>query len=260
MASEEKKITLRHNEYEITIKIKNDYEESRNALKKAIYFQDKDLEKFELFYIDEEEDENIIEEDNFEEAFNSSIWGLRPIDDNTQPPEPQVDLKEIKKQVKNKVNKAQKDINKKIEQIKEDLKQKFMKIANEKITANNLKYEEKIKKYEEIIKSLKEKNKIILEQVEKEHEASVQKILNDVSEYTEKKVEEELEQYNNEFSENLNSIIQESTLKIEKSNQEVKKNTEEIFSFTDKIKQSMDGSRMTMSEIFNKSQAVNNQK
>ena len=162
MSSEEKKITLKHNGYEITLKIKNDYEESKNALKKAIYFQDKDLEKFELIYIDEEEDENVIDEDNFEEAFNSSVWELRPTDENPQPKEPQVDLKEIKKQVKNKVNKAQKDINKKIEQIKEDLKQKFMKIANEKITANNLKYEEKIKKYEEIIKSLKEKNKLIL--------------------------------------------------------------------------------------------------
>ena len=258
MSSEEKKITLKHNGYEITLKIKNDYEESKNALKKAIYFQYKDLEKFELIYIDEEEDENVIDEDNFEEAFNSSVWELRPTDENPQPKEPQVDLKEIKKQVKNKVNKAQKDINKKIEQIKEDLKQKFMKIANEKITANNLKYEEKIKKYEEIIKSLKEKNKLILEQVEKEHEASVQKILNEVSEYTEKKVEDELDQYNNEFNDNLNSIIQESTLKIEASNQEVKKNTEEIISFTDKIKQSMEGSRIIMSDIFNKSQANQN--
>ena len=255
MSKKEKQITLKHNKYEIKLKIKEDYEEAMNELKKTIYFQDKDLEKFELFYIDDEEDENIIEEENFEEAFKSSVWELRAIE--VAPPEPKVDLKDIQDKIKKKVKKAQNEINDKIEKIKEDLKQKFMKIANEKIIANNLKYEEKIKKYEEIIKSLKEKNKLILEQVEKEQESSIKKILNDVSEYTEKKVENELNQYNNEFSDNLNSIITESKKKIEASNLEVKKNTEELMKIKEEMKEAMDGSRVIMSEIFNKSQLMN---
>lgn len=255
MSSEEKKITLKHNGYEITLKIKNDYEESKNALKKAIYFQDKDLEKFELIYIDEEEDENVIDEDNFEEAFESSTWGLRPIDDNNQPA---VNLEEIKTKVNDKVKKTQKEVNEKIEKIKEELKQKFIKIANEKITTNNLKYEAKIKKYEEIIKSLKEKNKLILKQVEDAHEESVKKIIDEISEYTEKKVENELDQYNNEFSDNLNSIISESTLNIENTNKEVKKITDDLISIKEKMKDAMDGSRLIISDIFNKSQLMNN--
>ena len=255
MSSEEKQITLKHNGYEISLKIKNDYEESKKLLKEKIYFKDEDLEKFELFYIDDEEDENIIDEDNFEEAFNTSTWGLRPIDDNNQPA---VNLEEIKTRVNNEVKKTQKEVNEKIEKIKEELKQKFIKIANEKITANNLKYEAKIKKYEEIIKSLKEKNKLILKQVEDAHEESVKKILDEISEYTEKKVENELDQYNNEFSDNLNSIISESTLNIENTNKEVKKITDDLISIKEKMKDAMDGSRLIISDIFNKSQLMNN--
>ena len=255
MSSEEKQITLKHNGYEISLKIKNDYEETKKLLKEKIYFQDKDLEKFELFYIDDEEDENIIDEDNFEEAFESSTWGLRPIDDNNQPA---VNLEEIKTKVNDKVKKTQKEVNEKIEKIKEELKQKFIKIANEKITTNNLKYEAKIKKYEEIIKSLKEKNKLILKQVEDAHEESVKKIIDEISEYTEKKVENELDQYNNEFSDNLKSIISESTLNIENTNKEVKKITDDLISIKEKMKDAMDGSRLIISDIFNKSQLMNN--
>ena len=116
MSSKEKKITLKYNDYEIDLKIKNNYEEARNTIKKKLYFQDKDLAKLELYYIDDDNDENNIDIDTFEEAFNSSVWAIRRFDENPQPvpqSEPQkktVDKEEIGKKVK----KAQEDINKKL--------------------------------------------------------------------------------------------------------------------------------------------------
>ena len=80
MASKEKQIILKYKDSEINLTIKNDFVEAINEIKRKLNFQDKDLEKYELYYLDEEEDENILDEENFEEAFNYSVWGLRPIE------------------------------------------------------------------------------------------------------------------------------------------------------------------------------------
>ena len=80
MENKEKQIILKYNNQEITINIKPNLEESLNEIKKKLDFQDKDLEKYALYYLDEEEDETIIEEDTFKEAFLSKIWGLRLIE------------------------------------------------------------------------------------------------------------------------------------------------------------------------------------
>lgn len=244
---EEKEIILEHNEYKISLTIKNNYEESKNILKKKLFFQDKDLKNYELYYVDEDDDENAIEEDNFDEAFNSSKWILKSCGNN----------EEIRKNIDNIQNETQNEIDQKLEKIKEDLKQRFMKIANQKIAENSLKYEEKIKKYEEIIKSLKEKNKKILKQVEEMHESSVKKLINDISDFTEKKIENELTQYNENFNNNLKSIIDTSINEEKKSIKNVKEIIEELNSNKDKMKDSLEDSRLIMSSIFNESKILN---
>ena len=210
---EEKEIILVHNEYKIPLTIKNNYEESKNILKKKLFFQDKDLKNYELYYADEDDDENAIEEDNFDEAFNSSKWILKSCGNN----------EEIRKNIDNIQNETQNEIDQKLEKIKEDLKQRFMKIANQKIAENSLKYEEKIKKYEEIIKSLKEKNKKDLDEIKKVQEASILKVLNDVSEYAEKKIGEQFDVFNDEFTENIGSEIDRNSININTKSNDIKK-------------------------------------
>ena len=158
----EKEIILLHNEFEIPLNITSDYNESINALKKKIYFQDKDMENYSLYYLDEEGDEIDVDEYQFDDAYNSSKWGLRKQD--KEEANPSVDISEVKAKFE---ENAQKYVNAKINKIKKDLMDKFTKIFNEKISANNLKYEEKIKKLEQTIKSLKEKYKQIIETMKK---------------------------------------------------------------------------------------------
>ena len=261
MSIEEKEITLYHNEYEIKLKIKKDFEETKKAIKEKLYFQDKDLNKFELFYLDEDEDENNIEEDTFEDAFNSNKWGLRSNEvDNINPEENdklKIDLEDVKEKIKNKVNKTQKEINEKVKAIKDELISKFTKLANNKISENNKKYEKKIQNLEKIIKSLKDKNKTIIEEIEKEHESSIKTSLEQLTNYAESKIQEQMEQYNNEFVDTLDSKITDSTVKLKEVNNEVKNKINELNEDQEKMKNTMDTIKNNVSEIFNKSQILN---
>ena len=257
MESEEKEITLFHNGYEIKLKIKKDYEETKNQIKKAIYFQDKDLEKFELFYFDEDGDENNIDEDEFESAFKAEKWALRGQDDDI---DKKADLSEINSKIKSEVNKTQKEINEKVKKIKEELISKFTKIVNNKISENTKKYEEKIKNLEKIIKSLKNKNKEIIEEIEKENENSLKTHLQQLVNYAESKIQEQMEQYNNEFVDALDSNITQSTMKIKEVNNEVKNKIAELTEEQTKMKNTMDDIKNNFSAIFNKSKILKQNK
>ena len=99
MSIKEKEITLSHNGYDsIKLKIKKDYEEAKKAIKEKLYFQDKDLNKYILSYLDDDGDENNIDEDEFESAFQSSEWVLKPIDEEeVDDPEKDKEKKNLKK-------------------------------------------------------------------------------------------------------------------------------------------------------------------
>ena len=257
MSFEEKEITLYHNEYEIKLKIKKDFEETKKAIKEKLYFQDKDLEKFELFYIDDDDDENVIDEDNFEDAFNSSKWKLQSLEEennkDTNDDKPKIDLEEVKGKIQKKVKDKQKEINEKVQKIKEELVSKFTKIVNNKITENNRKYEEKIHNLEKIIKTLKEKNKAIIEDIEKEHASSIKSSLEQLANYAESRIQEQLEQYNSEFVDALDSKITESTMKLKDVNNEVKNKIVELNDDQVKMKNTMEEIKNNVSDIFNKS-------
>ena len=72
-----KEITLEYNGYEIKLKIKNNYESAIDTIKKTLYFQDKDLENVDIFYFDEDDCENDVDEDSFDEAYGFEKWGIR---------------------------------------------------------------------------------------------------------------------------------------------------------------------------------------
>ena len=257
MSIKEKEITLSHNGYDsIKLKIKKDYEEAKKAIKEKLYFQDKDLNKYILSYLDDDGDENNIDEDEFESAFQSSEWVLKPIDEEeVDDPEKdkekiKAELEEFKKKVNKNVKNKQKEINEKVQKIKEDLISKFAKISKEKIDENNRKYEEKIKKLEEIIKSLKEKNKKILEDVKKEYEESIVNILDAAGDFAGKKIEDQLESYNNQFNEVLTSEITESTKQMSAINNTIKNNIGELTNDQGKMKVVMDDIKGKFSELY----------
>ena len=79
MASQEKEIILSYNgNNSIKLTIKNNYEEARKAIKEKLNFQDEDFNKYNLLYLDEDEDECNVEEEDFAEAFKYSKWILIP--------------------------------------------------------------------------------------------------------------------------------------------------------------------------------------
>ena len=244
----EKEIILLHNEFEIPLNITSDYNESINALKKKIYFQDKDMENYSLYYLDEEGDEIDVDEYQFDDAYNSSKWGLRKQDE---------DISEVKAKFE---ENAQKYVNAKINKIKKDLMDKFTKIFNEKISANNLKYEEKIKKLEQTIKSLKEKYKQIIETMKKSHEDSVNSIINQVSQFAGNEIMSHMSKLDKDFDENLKTGIYTFNNETGKIVSSIQENIENVGGRQNMMKQSLDASKPKFLEIYQMSQAGINQK
>ena len=66
-----KEITLEYNGYEIKLKIENNYYSAINTIKRKLYFQNKDLENVIILYLDEDECEIDLDEDTFDEAYQS---------------------------------------------------------------------------------------------------------------------------------------------------------------------------------------------
>ena len=110
-----KEIILEYNRYKIKLKIKNDYESAIDTIKKTIYFRDKDLENVNIFYLDEDNLENDVDEDSFDEAYYSQKWGIRRKDENGEEDEI-IDKKEKEDKgiSEEKLEEEKKKINKKI--------------------------------------------------------------------------------------------------------------------------------------------------
>ena len=223
-----KSITLKYNGYEIPIEITDNYEETIENIKKKLFLRDKDIKRSEIYYFDEDDLENELNKDDYDEAFSNEdikAWGLSikgegdggDDDEEKKGGENKNDISEEK------LDEIKKDLEKKFQKRQNELKSKFTKIANEKITANNKKYEEKIKKLQNIIKSLKEKNKKDLDEINKMQEATILKVINDVSEYAEKKIGEQLDVFDNDFTYNIESEINKNSININTKSNNIKK-------------------------------------
>ena len=206
-------------------------------IKKALYFQDKDLNKYSIFYIDNDKDECPLEEALFSEAYSPEIKEWELIPNHKEEDEDNNDAKKnsfsetiesIKDNVQSKIQNVQKEVNEQVNKIKNDLISKFTQIVNEKITAINKKYEEKIKKLEEVNKLIFEKNKDSLEQMEKANESSIKKIIDDLSKLAEEKIEKELDDYNKNFTNTLNLQITSSKIQINEKKNEINDKIEDL--------------------------------
>ena len=242
-----KTITLRHNGFEIPITITDNWEETMKNIRNKLYFREKDLKKYDIFYFDEENFENDLSEDDYDSVYSDEVikvWGLRPKNsEEEENDDGDGDVGNDKGNNKGiseeKQEEITKDLEKKFQKKQKQLVEKFKKIATEKIAANNLKYEERIKKLEQTIKSLKEKNKKELDEINKIQEESVLKIMEELSDYAENKIGEQLNNFNSQFTEDLQTQIKNSSIEINTKSISVKK-----------VISSMDNNQNEMNEKF----------
>ena len=70
----EKEINLKYNGKVIQVRIQNDYLQTLKSIKLALKLTDDEMNKLTISFIDEEGDENMLDEENFEQAFNFDNW------------------------------------------------------------------------------------------------------------------------------------------------------------------------------------------
>ena len=58
----------------IKVDIPNNYEEALEEIRKALYLKKEEMDLLDISFMDSEGDENYLEEDNFDEAFESEKW------------------------------------------------------------------------------------------------------------------------------------------------------------------------------------------
>ena len=124
----EKTITLIHNEkYKVPVKIKENYDKAIESIKEALYLTQDEMDKLTINFKDPEGDENMLEESNFDDAFESDVWttSKNTIDDNNKQ-----NNNEITEEDKNKIIK--------------ELRENYTKFMNEKIREINKNWKEKI--------------------------------------------------------------------------------------------------------------------
>jgi hypothetical protein len=256
----EKEITLKHNGYEIKVKIKNNFKETKENIKKTLYFRDNDIEKYKLYFIDEEDDQIEVDDEdnikNFDEGFaKAKIWGLELIDE-IEGGKGNANLDEIIEKMKN----VKEAMNDQAKAFQRNITNKFKEISDKKISELSQKYENKIKNLEDIIISLKKKNKDLIDIIEKMKEiqdSSIKNILN----YAEKKVEEKLDEYNAESEQSLNSKISESKLGINQSSINIRNSLNELSKNQQDIQGKIEDSKEYFKSIYKLSlRNINNPK
>ena len=262
--SNSREITLKYNGYEIPITITDNYKKTMETIKKKLFLQDKDLKRTEIFYFDEDDLENELQEDDYDDAFSNEeikVWGLRLKNEGDGGDEDEVKKDEGKNAIsEEKVEEIKKDLEKKFQKRQKELISKFTKIANEKITANNKKYEEKIKKLQEIIKSLKEKNKKDLDEINKMQEASILKVINDVSEYAEKKIVEQFEDFNEDITEKINTEMQKTNIDMNTKSNDLKKKISSMGDEKEKLDSVFNDTKDNVRDLFKSYSKMNKKK
>ena len=70
----EKEINLKYNGKVIQVRIQNNYLQTLKSIKLALKLTDDEINKLTISFIDEDGDENMLDEENFEQAFNFDNW------------------------------------------------------------------------------------------------------------------------------------------------------------------------------------------
>ena len=70
----EKEINLKYNGKVIQVRIQNNYLQTLKSIKLALKLTDDEMNKLTISFMDEDGDENMLDEENFEQAFNFDNW------------------------------------------------------------------------------------------------------------------------------------------------------------------------------------------
>lgn len=235
--SEEKEIKLYHNTYKVVIKIKKKYDDIKQSIKDSLYLTEEDYNNLQINFLDADGDENILEEDTFEDAYNAKEWvtskkvgttpGKQEQNNNT------VSKEEIKKMKNNIYNKCAKIIEKKIKETNDKWKKKFEELNN--------KFQDELKKRETL-------NKKTLEEI-------IDKMSNEAKDMVENRVND----YNNNIKELLKSKLEQSKIDLNNEKKNITQALDEITNTQKEIKEKVDGSKITFSKVMDLSAAnINN--
>ena len=111
--SEEKEIRLWHNKYKVIIKKK--YEDIKQSIKDSLYLTEDDFNDLTINFLDAYGDEDILEEDTFEDAYNAEEWVTsKKVGTTPGKQEHNNNKEEIKKIQNNIINKCAKMTKKKL--------------------------------------------------------------------------------------------------------------------------------------------------
>ena len=232
---ETRDITLHHKEFDITIKIKNNFDCITETIRKAIFLTPEEMDKYTIQFQDEEGDYNEISKDNFDEAFNSEYWRTMSCDDGSQN-----DITKMKEK--------NEQIFKKFDKKESEMKKAFIKMMNEKIKIINENWE---KKYDE----LKQKFKI---EIKKIHESEINQLMENMSNYVNTTIESKVENYNKEIKNEFNSQIQKSTNNFKTEDEKLKNTLNNLKNVYDSIKGDVEKSKLSFIDIMGLSGIENN--
>ena len=241
--SEGKEITLHHNGYEISIKIEEDYNKTIEKIKKKLYFTDKDMEKYQIFYYDEDKLECDFDEDSYEEAYSNeefTEFGLRLEVQKGKGVEG-VDEEEIKEKLKKQ-------------------KEKINKIWTEKLGKKCKKYEKKIKELEDKIKNFKEKNTAFLDDLKKIQETSIENTIKEVISAAEQKIGEICDQYNKDLCSTVNAVLEQNSVGINTECNNIKKGIESLNNKQDDLDKIFNDTKDNVSDLFKSTSNIGGKK
>ena len=234
---EEKEITLHHNDnYEIKVKIKNDYQYILNAVKEALYYSDDEMENITINFLDEDGCDNMLDEDNVELAFESTEWTTSKKDTPTPKSAP--------------------TSNEEVEKLKAEISQLKSQLKN----SNSLKetFKKCNEKYKVQLEQLKNKFIEELKQRETLNKKNIEQIEKDLIDCAQNMIRSKVEKYNNDVKNDLNSKIEQSKLNLNKGIEEIKSVLNDINTNKDEIKKQIGESNTNFSQIFEMSKINDN--
>ena len=229
--SERKKIILMHNGYEIPVEIEEDYDKALENIKAALYLTQEEMNKLTINFKDMDDDENMLEESNFDDAYNSNVWTTSK---NALSNDEDQEEKEVKEEDKNKI------IN--------ETRESCIKFMNEKIKETNKKWKSKIE-------DLKIKFQQELEKREILNQSTIDNIIKTISNNAKEEIKNKVNNYNNNIETILNSKIQDSIANLNKEKEKFSQNEKDILKAQGEIKKTVADSKLDFSKIMNYSQA-----
>ena len=218
-------ITMHYNGFNISIEIKNDYKTIKETIRNKLYLTEEDMESFSIIFVDSEGDRNILDEDNFDEAFNSQDWSMER---NVEKVNNNFHLDDL--------------------HIKEEMTNNFVIILKNKLKERDEFWENKIK-------NIKSKYNKEIEELNKNY---MKKALEDMSKFVKKNLGDKLEEYNNIINDIMNTNIKNSKINLNDANNGVQKTMEEISQIQENMKQNLEISKINFEDFIYKSKINNN--